>query len=62
MKLDKLIMIIGGVVLFIIFIFGMITNYNSLYEPELTKMSIILSGTLVTSICFINYGMKDGLK
>ena len=63
MKLDKLVALIGGIALFGIFIYGMITNFGSLYEPDLTAMAIIMLGTLLIGLFFISYALeKDGAK
>lgn len=59
MKIDKLVMLIGGIVLFIIFVFGMVTNYGSLYEPELSVMAVIMSGTLAVSVSFIYHAIQN---
>ena len=53
MKLDKIVMLIGGIILICIFVIGIVSNYSSLYEPELTYMTTILLGTLIIGVVFI---------
>ena len=59
MMLDKLVALIGGTLLIIIFLIGLITNFNSLPQgKDLSLMALGLLIAFVSSVLFVKWGLN----